>query len=70
MCCSLQHISTSLRSKRFRLGSEQRKTEERSVVIFKTRTLELYRSNEFRYLLTFCISLAFKCILIAVFQLF
>ena len=47
MFCSLQHISTSLRSKRFRLGSEQRKTEERSVVIFKTRTLELYRSNVF-----------------------
>ena len=42
--------------------------DSKSVVIFKTCILELYIDQKFfSYLLSFCISLAFKCILIAVF---
>ena len=45
--------------------------DSRSVVVFKTRILELYIDQKFfSQLLSFCISLAFKCILIAVFYLF
>ena len=45
--------------------------DSRSVVIFKTRILELYIDQKFfSQLLSFCISLACKCILIAVFIFF
>ena len=45
--------------------------DSRSVEIFKTRILELYIDQKFfSQLLSFCISLSFKCILIAVFYLF
>ena len=46
------------------LASEMK--DSKSVVIFKTRILELYRSKLFSYLLSFWISLASKCMLIAV----
>ena len=40
------------------IASEEK--DSKSVVIFKTRMLELYRSRFFSYLLSFCISLAFN----------
>ena len=45
--------------------------DSKSVVIFKTRILELYRSKVFYlHVIFFSISLAFQCILILVFKLF